>query len=374
MSEHKGELDRERLSEAIELAERSLTRTAPNPRVGCVLYSAEGERLSEGVTSPPGGLHAEAQALKRLQDEGRSAEGASAYVTLEPCAHYGRTPPCALALVEAGVARVVIGALDPNPLVSGRGVALLQEAGVEVMVGVERERCERLHAPFFKWVQTGLPWVTLKGAMTLDGCLATATGHSKWITGEAARAHVHSLRAQVSALMVGGETARLDRPSLDVRLAPGTNPTPVVLSRELSLPKDLPCVREGVREGALLFAREGLPLEAVERWQQRGAEVVQVPLNDEGQLCLTQVLVALGERGHTHLMVEGGGKLHGAFLSQGLADDLHLYIAPRLIGRGRPLFNFPSVAEVPDGVSLSEPTWSQLGADLHLYGRLLKAQ
>jgi diaminohydroxyphosphoribosylaminopyrimidine deaminase/5-amino-6-(5-phosphoribosylamino)uracil reductase len=361
-------LDSERMGEAIDLASCSLIRTAPNPRVGCVIYSAEGERLSEGVTSPPGGPHAEASALRSLRARGVSAEGASVYVTLEPCAHYGRTPPCALALVEARVARVIIGALDPNPLVSGRGVSILREAGVEVEVGVEGARCEHLHAPFFKWVKTGQPWVTLKGAMTLDGCLATASGHSKWITGEEARAHVHSVRAQVGAVMVGGETARLDRPTLNVRLAEGSDPRPVVLSRELSLPRDLPCVTP--ESGALLCVGEGVDEERAARWRNRGAEVIEVPLNTEGYLSLPAVLSALGEREITHLLVEGGGRLHGAFLSERLADDLHLYVAPKLIGRGRPLFNWPSVPTIPDGLELSEVRWGQVGADLHLYGTL----
>jgi len=355
-------IDQRRMREAITLAEASLTRTAPNPRVGCVVYSPEGERLSEGVTAPPGGPHAEASALATLMERGQSAEGAWVYVTLEPCAHQGRTPPCALALIQAGVSRVIIGALDPNPLVSGRGLALLREAGLEVALGVERERCERLHAPFFKWVTSGRPWVIIKGAMTLDGCLATASGDSKWITGPEARAHVHASRAQVDAIMVGGETARLDRPRLNVRLAEGSDPRPVVLSRALSLPKDLPCAREG----ALFITGRELDPERAARWRAQGVELIELNADEQGQLSLGEALDALGERGVTSLMVEGGGRLHGALLEQGLADELRLYIAPKLIGRGRPLFNFASAPTIAEGLKLTEVSWEPLGPDLLL--------
>ena len=206
-------LDEERLNIAIEAAQTSLTRVAPNPRVGCVIYDRRGQQISVGVTEPPGRRHAEICALDAAYEVGAELCGASVYVTLEPCSHRGRSGPCTRALIEAEVGEVVIGARDPNPLVSGRGVRHLRAAGIEVREGVMRERCEALHAPFFKWITHGRPWVSLKGAMTLDGCLATATGHSRWITGVEARTHVHQLRAQVDALMVGGETARRDRPA-----------------------------------------------------------------------------------------------------------------------------------------------------------------
>jgi diaminohydroxyphosphoribosylaminopyrimidine deaminase/5-amino-6-(5-phosphoribosylamino)uracil reductase len=357
--------DHVRMSEALSLAQGSLVNTSPNPRVGCVIYSAEGRRLGAGVTAPPGGLHAEVSALSEVNANGERPLGATVYVTLEPCSHHGRTPPCADALIQAGVGRVVIGALDPNPLVSGRGVERLKASGVEVEVGVEGEACARYHAPFFKWVTSGRPWVTLKGAMTLDGCLATASGDSKWITGLEARTHVHALRAQSDAIMVGGETARLDRPRLNVRLVEGSDPTPVLLSRELSLPRDLPCARPG----GLLFAREGVDPERVARWRERGLEVLEVPLEDRG-LSLPAVLDALGERGVTRLLVEGGGRLHGALLEERLADELKLYIAPKLIGRGRPLFNLSSANTIAEGLELKALSWEQLGDDLHLSGRL----
>lgn len=362
------------MREALTLARQSLTRTSPNPRVGCVVYSPAGERLAEGVTAPPGGRHAEAAALASLAARGVSAAGAWVYVTLEPCAHFGRTPPCADALVAAGVGRVFVGAGDPNPLVGGRGVSRLRAAGVEVEEGVLGAECAAWHAPFFRWIAARRPWVILKGAMTLDGCLATAAGSSKWITGEESRAHAHALRAQVDAVLVGGETARLDRPALTVRLAPGSDPTPVVLSRALDLPDDLPCAREG----AVLLCAEGLEgtpegAARAELWRGRGARVVGVPLAPGGAgLDLEGALGALGALGFTRVLVEGGGRLLGGLLSAGLADEVCVYVAPRLIGRGRPLFDLPSVGTVGEGWRVEGGRWEVLGGDVCLWGRVVR--
>ena len=239
-------VDQHRMREALNLAQKSMVRVSPNPRVGCVIYSTSGERIAEGVTSPPGGPHAEINALNHATRAGLSLHDAIVYVTLEPCAHTGRTGPCVDALIKAKVGRVCVGAIDPNPLVGGLGVKRLRTAGVRVDVGVLADECVTYHSPFFKWIKTGSPWVSLKGAMTLDGCLATASGDSKWITGIAARTHVHQLRAQVDALMIGGETARRDRPALTVRHCEGSDPVPIALSRSLSIPNDAPMVKEGV--------------------------------------------------------------------------------------------------------------------------------
>ena len=192
-----------RMREAITLARSVQYRTSPNPTVGCVIYSPSGESLSKGVTAPLGGLHAEATAISNARRAAHPLEGALVYVTLEPCAHHGRTPPCTETLISARVGHVYIGTLDPNPLVSGRGVARLTEGGIAVTQDLCADECQALHAPFKKWISSGRPWITLKGAMTLDGCLATARGHSKWITGVESRTKAHELRARVDAVMVG---------------------------------------------------------------------------------------------------------------------------------------------------------------------------
>ena len=361
-------IDEQRMDEAIALAQNDLTRTAPNPRVGCVIYDAQGQLIASGVTRPPGGRHAEAQALKNAADAGVSVRGATVYVTLEPCSHTGRSGPCVDKLIAAEVKRVCLGVVDPNPLVSGRGAKRLRQAGISVSVGVRQAECDRLHAPFFKWILTGRPWVSLKGAMTLDGCLATARGHSKWITGTEARTHVHQLRAQVDAIMVGGETARRDRPALTVRLCEGSDPTPIALSRRLSIPNDAPLL--GAH--ALLIHGPDAPQERRAQLRDVGATLLEVPyLEDEtSQLDLGAALDAIGAQGITHLCVEGGGHLHGSLLEARLADDLHLYIAPRLIGRGKPLFNFASTETIMDGWRLTQTHTQSLGDDLYLYGVL----
>ena len=361
------ELHELRMRQALGVAKESLVRTAPNPRVGCAIYSQSGDLIAEGITAPPGGPHAEIQAIRAAREMGHDLRGTSVYVTLEPCAHTGRTGPCADALIEAGVREVFVGASDPNPLVGGLGIVRLKEAGVRVETGVLGRECQKQHAPFFKWIRTGRPWVSLKGAMTLDGCLSTANGDSQWITGERARTHVHRLRAQVDGIMVGGETARRDRPSLNVRLCEGSDPIAIALSRSLSVPNDAPFIREG----SLLFHSCDAPQVRIEQLSSRGATLIEVPLSDEGRgLNLEDILDELGRREITHLCVEGGGRLHGAFLSAGLADDIHLYIAPKIIGRGKPLFQLPSVSLISEGYELSEIESEQIGEDLYLYGLL----
>ena len=350
---------------ALDAASESLVRTAPNPRVGCVIFSTQNRLIGRGVTAPPGGPHAEVSAIQQARGAGEALNGASVYVTLEPCAHTGRTGPCADALIEAGVSEVYVGALDPNPLVKGMGIERLRSAGVKVVTDLLGQECHRLHAPFFKWIKTGRPWVSLKGAMTLDGCLATANGDSKWITGEIARTHVHRLRAQVGGVMVGGETARRDRPALTVRHCEGSDPIAIAVSRMLSIPNDAPLIREG----SLLFHSSEAPVERRAQLRSRGVELIEVPQDASHRgLDLSTILDRLGDRGMTHLCVEGGGRLHGAFLSDELVDDLHLYIAPTIIGRGKPLFNLPSMEAIHEGYRLSNITSERLGEDLYLYG------
>lgn len=366
-------VDEQRMGEAIALARSSLVRVSPNPRVGCVLYHASGQRIASGVTEPPGGRHAEIVALEDARAQGVSLAETTAYVTLEPCAHHGRTAPCVDALIQSGIARVCVGVIDPNPLVGGRGIQRLRDAGVIVEIGLLAESCEQLHSPFFKWIHRGQPWVSLKGAMTLDGCLSTASGQSQWITGIEARTHVHQLRAQVDAMMVGGETMRRDRPSLTVRHSEGTDPLPVAVSRRLSIPNDSPILQRS----AILIHGPDAPEHRREAFSKMGATLVEVPYLEghQGQsLDLNASLKALGALEITHLCVEGGGALHGSFLTAGLIDDLYLYIAPKLIGRGKPLFNFPSVAHMSEGWLLEGVQTTQLGSDLHIYGRFVHHQ
>lgn len=298
--------DSEAMRRAMALADTVRAVTSPNPWVGCVILAADGACF-EGATRPPGGLHAEAVALAAA---GVAARGATVVTTLEPCGHHGRTPPCAEALVEAGVKRVVVGIEDPDPIVAGAGVARLREAGVEVTTGVEGEAVLDQLAPYVKHRSTGRPWVVLKLACSLDGRTAAADGTSQWITGATARADAHRLRAESDAVVVGAGTVRTDDPSLTVRHGEGRDPLRVVLGR----------VPSGSRvEPALEF--EGDP----------------VDLLDE-----------LGRRGVLQAMVEGGANVAGAFHRAGLVDRYVLYLAPALFGGddARALFSGPGAPTV----------------------------
>lgn len=296
---------------AVAAAESVRTATSPNPWVGAVLVTATG--VYEGATAPPGGPHAEVTALGRCKAAGDTAEGATLYVTLEPCAHQGRTPPCVDAIVAAGVARVVVALADPDPLVSGRGLAALRTAGVEVSVGTGAELAVPQLAPYLKHRRTGRPWVVLKLAATLDGRIAAPDGTSRWITGEAARRDVHALRAQSDAVLVGAGTVRADDPELTVRDAPvGRQPLRVVLGR------------------------------APEHARVRPA------LELDGDL--GGVLDHLGGVGVLQVLVEGGARVAHDFHAAGLVDRYVLYLAPALFGGddARPLFDGKGALTIDD--------------------------
>ena len=290
------------MAEAVELGRAVRRSTPPNPWVGCVLVPAGDGPAAEGATQPPGGPHAEVVALELAGD---TARGATAYVSLEPCSHHGRTPPCADALIAAGVSRVVVGTEDPDPRVAGRGIERLRAAGIAVDVGVGREQAEAVLAPYLKHRRTGRPWVVLKLAATLDGRTAAPDGTSRWITGPLARADVHALRAESGAVAVGAGTVRADDPSLTVRDADGPDPLRVVVGH----------VPPGARAAPAL--------------EHTG------PLED--------LLDELGRRDVLQLLVEGGPRLAHAFHAAGLVDQYVVYVAPALLGGddGLPLLAGP---------------------------------
>jgi diaminohydroxyphosphoribosylaminopyrimidine deaminase / 5-amino-6-(5-phosphoribosylamino)uracil reductase len=284
------DLDEQLMARALELGSSVRRSTSPNPWVGCLIVSERGEAF-EGATSPPGGPHAERQALERA---GAAARGATAYVTLEPCSHFGRTPPCADALIEAGVRRVVVALEDPDPLVAGQGLERLRGAGVEVLLGVGEAAASRSLAAYLHHRRTGRPFVVLKLAATLDGRIAAPDATSAWITGEAARRDAHELRAESDAILVGAGTVRADDPSLTVRLTSGRDPLRVVLGRIPAGAKVLPAIEES------------------------------------GEL--SGVLDRLGARGCLQLMVEGGAGVAHDFHAAGLVDRYVIYLAPALFG------------------------------------------
>jgi diaminohydroxyphosphoribosylaminopyrimidine deaminase / 5-amino-6-(5-phosphoribosylamino)uracil reductase len=314
---------------ALVLAERALGLTAPNPAVGCVIVK-DGAVIGRGRTAKGGRPHAETAAL---QQAGEGARGATAYVTLEPCAHTGQTPPCAEALIAAGIARVVVAVEDPDPRVSGRGLQMLRDAGIEVVTGLCAAEAAERNAGFFKRLRQGRPLVTLKIAQSLDGRTATATGESQWITGEAARAYGHLLRARNDAILVGVNTALADDPMLDCRL-PGLeerSPMRVVLDTRLRLPEGSKLAQTARVLPTLVFTTAPAGGEALEAC---GVEILRLERDVAGRPRLETVLAELGKRGLTRLLVEGGATVHAAFLDRNLVDALEVFTAPIILGAG----------------------------------------
>jgi diaminohydroxyphosphoribosylaminopyrimidine deaminase/5-amino-6-(5-phosphoribosylamino)uracil reductase len=315
---------------ALALARRGLGNAWPNPAVGCVLVK-DGRVVGRGWTQPGGRPHAETEALRRARD---AARGATAYVTLEPCSHHGRTPPCCEALAEAGIARVVMAMRDPDPRVNGRGLAMLRGAGIAVEEGLLEAEARALNAGFFRRIQAGMPLVTLKLASTLDGRIATASGESRWITGEAARREVHALRARHDAILVGSGTVLADDPDLTCRI-PGMERVPmlrVVADARLRTPPKARLVQSAGAAPVLVITAPGHPPAAQAPFIAAGADIITAPAHAGGGLDLPSLLRALGRRGVTRVLAEGGAGLAAALLRQGLVDRLVWFHAPAVMG------------------------------------------
>jgi diaminohydroxyphosphoribosylaminopyrimidine deaminase/5-amino-6-(5-phosphoribosylamino)uracil reductase len=324
------EIDRRHMRMAIGLARRGLGNTWPNPSVGCVLVK-DGVVVGRGWTQPGGRPHAETEALARA---GAAARGATAYVTLEPCAHHGKTPPCAEALIAAGVRRVVAAEQDPDPRVDGGGFAKLRAAGIEVEQGVCAAEAAEVSAGFFTRVRTGRPLVTLKVAASLDGRIATRTGASKWISGERARAAAHGLRACHDAILVGAGTALADDPELTCRL-PGLaarSPVRVVVGGRRPLPDTLKLVCGARATPTWLIAPDSLPTDRDAAYVRHGVDVVRAPAGADGAVDLGAALQRLGDTGLTRVLVEGGAKIAAGLLARGLVDRLVWFRSSSAIG------------------------------------------
>ena len=318
------------MQRAIALARQALGTTSPNPSVGAVIVK-DGVVIGEGFTLPPGQRHAE---IGALQQAGPAARGATLYTTLEPCCHYGRTPPCTKAIIAAGVRQVHLSVIDPNPRVSGEGCAELRAAGVEVVVGEEAEQVEELYEAFARYITTGLPFVSAKYAMSLDGKIATFTGDSKWVSGVEARNVVQQMRREVDAIMVGINTALVDDPQLTARDERGVplvrQPLRVVLDTNCRMSSGARMLREPGKTLVVVSAKA--PEERVANLVAAGAEVFQTSVGTGGMVGLEAVLAELGRRGVVSLMAEGGGILLGSLFDAGLIDKVYVFIAPLIIG------------------------------------------
>lgn len=350
--------DLHHMRHALRLAERSLGRTAPNPAVGCVIVK-DGIVVGRGGTAPGGRPHAETLALS---EAGEAALGATAYVTLEPCSHIGKTPPCAEALIAACVARVVVAVGDPDPRVNGAGIARLRAAGIDVVTGVCEDEAAEINAGFFLKVREGRPLVTLKIAQSADGKTITAPGESPWITGEAARAFGHLLRARHDAILVGIGTVLADDPLLDCRL-PGLekrSPVRVVLDSRLRLPESAKLAQSAHRIPTLVYTAAAAGGEAL---AALGVEIVRQPSMQRPEIAA--VLADLAGRGITRLLVEGGATVHAAFLSAGLADRLEVFTAPKTLGSaGRGIVDGLAAAVSGEAPRFNVISRRSLGPDL----------
>ncbi|WNG25719.1 bifunctional diaminohydroxyphosphoribosylaminopyrimidine deaminase/5-amino-6-(5-phosphoribosylamino)uracil reductase RibD [Cystobacter fuscus] len=353
---------------ALEEAAKGLGRTSPNPVVGAVLVKG-GRIIARGYHRRAGTAHAEVVALEAA---GAKARGADIYTTLEPCDHYGRTPPCSQALIDAGVRRVITASSDPNPKVNGKGVARLRRAGVEVLTGVLKDEADQLNRPFFKTMRTGLPFVTLKAAVTLDGKLATATGDSRWVTGEEARAWVHRLRDQVDVILVGATTARRDNPQLTTRLpgGGGKDPVRVVVDSHLRLPSTLQVFTQRSPARTVVATLEDPTARRAKRLLATGADVWQLP-EKQGRVDLEALMRRLAREGLNHVLVEGGAEMYGSFLREELADELLLFVAPKLIGgEGLSWSGSLGVKQMARALTVGALSMEQVGTDLLLRARL----
>ncbi|HET7524438.1 MAG TPA: bifunctional diaminohydroxyphosphoribosylaminopyrimidine deaminase/5-amino-6-(5-phosphoribosylamino)uracil reductase RibD [Burkholderiaceae bacterium] len=362
------EHDLRQLRRALELAHTAIGRSDPNPRVGCVLADAAGQRVGEGATQRAGEAHAEVMALRAAQAAGASLRAGTAWVSLEPCSHHGRTPPCTDALIAAGVSRVVVATTDPNPLVAGDGMRRLRAAGVAVDLasGQVTRDARELNIGFFSRMQRGTPWVRCKVAASLDGRTALDNGRSQWITGEASRTDGHAWRRRAAAIASGAGTIVADNPRLDVRLvATEVQPLRVVIDSGLRAP---PHSRVFDPPGAALVYCARAEPDAAASLRQRHVEVVELPGAD-GTVDLGAALKDLGTRGVNELHVEAGARLTGALLGADLVDELLVYLAPKLIGPGRGMIQVAPLDELAQAWPLRFEAAQVLGGDVRIVAR-----
>ena len=341
---------------------------SPNPHVGAVVVKGA-QAVGVGHHERAGDVHAEVAALREAGDK---AKGGTLYVTLEPCNHVGRTPPCTDAILAAKLARVVVGCRDPNPHVEGRGIEKLRAAGVAIEIGCREAEAQRLIAPWSKFVTTGIPFVVLKLGLSLDGRIASRTGASKWVTGPEARARVHLLRSQHDAVVIGIGTALADDPRLTVRDAPGHSPLRVVFDTKLRLPVASRLVQTAREAPTWVVCTTDAPSSNEEALIERGVEVLRAPPSAEGRIDPVGGLKMLSARGIVTVMVEGGAELAGSLLAAAVIDELHCFIAPILLGpRGRPgAVDWAGPATPSEAPCIGDPQWEVCGVDAHVWGSL----
>jgi len=350
---------------AIALARKGIGKTSPNPAVGAIIVK-NGRIIGKGYHKKAGRAHAEINALKQA---GIKAKGAEMYVTLEPCNHFGRTPPCADAIIKAGIKKVFIGMKDPNPLVAGNGIRRLRSAGMDVAVGMLEDECRGINEAYIKYITTKTPFVTLKLASTLDGKIATAAGESKWITGEDARRFAHRMRREADAVMVGIGTVLKDNPELTTRLVKGKDPIRIVIDSKLSIPVNAK-VLNTKRGGIIIATTKPVKGGRIKALFDKGAEVLALP-SKTGEVDLKALMKELGKREITNLIIEGGPTLAASAIKDGIVDKIAIFYAPRIFGKeGLPMIEGLGIRRLKDAVSLSRLECKRLGGDILVEGYL----
>lgn len=356
---------------ALRLAKKGQGLTNPNPMVGAVVVK-DGEVVGRGYHHQAGQAHAE---ILALQEAGEKARGATLYLNLEPCAHFGRTPPCTEAILKAGIKRVVVGMIDPNPLVSGRGISRLRRAGVEVDVGLLGEECRQLNAPFVKYITTGKPLITLKVALSMDGKVATPLGEARWISGEESRKYVHKLRQNADAIMVGIGTVLEDDPLLTVRLPSFKKPRQpwrVIVDSSLRLPLGSQIVRTAKNYPTLVATTNSAPLDQIKKLEKAHVEVLIAAKDRQGRVSLNALMEELAKRGILSVLLEGGPTLNASALQEKLIDRLLFFIAPKLIGgeKAPGAIGGKGISRLKDAIPVKNLRVRKLGFDLLVEGEI----
>lgn len=353
----------------LELAAKAAGRTSPNPMVGAVIVK-NGRVIAEGYHKKAGRPHGEIEALRKA---GRRARGAQLFVNLEPCCHQGRTPPCTEAIIESGIKEVFVGMRDSNPLVAGKGIRRLKRAGIEVHSGLLKQECRQLNEVFVKFIETGMPFVTLKSALSLDGKIATSTGESQWITGPEARERVHRMRDQVDAILVGAGTVLKDNPRLTTRLkkSKGSNPARVILDIRAEIPLKSKVFQRARRERVIYVTAHGTSTFRINKLHKAGVQAYLLP-DKNGHISLKKLIKLLGQSGITSILVEGGGGLNAGALKEGIVDKVVLFLAPMIIGgESAPgVVGGPGVKSLKQALNIKGLTVTPVGADWMVEGYL----
>lgn len=351
---------------ALVLAKKGEGQASPNPMVGAVIVK-DGRIISEGYHACCGENHAEINAIEGSKE---TIAGADFYITLEPCAHHGKTPPCVNALIKEKPARVVIGAMDPNPLVTGRGIALLEKHGIKTRVGVLEGDCRTLNEKFFKFMTTGLPFITLKYAQTIDGRIATATGHSRWISSPASLRYAHRLRSTHDAILVGTGTVLLDDPELTVRLVKGRSPLRIVLDSGLRIPLSSRVLQNQDQARTMIVTTEKAAQDKFKSLSDMGIEILCINTTKSGEINLSELFPTLGQKGVSSVLIEGGSSVITSILKERLADKLLVIIAPKIIGKGIEGVGDLGITLMDQAITLSPIKFRKLGADFLLEAKI----